>query len=404
MSSVPLAVSLTRVARGIAQCVMVVAFAATPLKASAVALQPSGSDAGAATDVAPPASEAPAPAPASAKSWTDSLSIGGFGTTWFRVAEPPEEGRAPQAAARIRFARLVFKAKPADSFATKVVLAFDNSNPLFNLEMTWSGISWANLTAGQFKIPFGAEVLTPAANMRLMDRPAYNAAMTKARYRDVGIKIGSGKKALAGGKVNYSLAVMNGSGVGGPTGIAPTFRALLLVGRLTGDVGPVLFGKGKLELGLSGAFTRDPAQADAAAAKNYLGTSLTPFEMLRQTRLLGADLTASVFNVWLRAEVMHLVSTGQRSPEPEITALGWNVDLGYTIGSLGLQPIVRVEQFDRNLDEEHDEKTEITFGFNFEPNQTVLVGLYAAANVDEAGPAGDNKPDNHIDARFQLKF
>jgi hypothetical protein len=285
-----------------------------------------------------------------------------------------------------------------------VVLAFDNSNPLFNLELTWSGIPWANVTAGQFKIPFGAEVLTPAAKMRLMDRPAYMAAMTKARYRDVGFKIGSGKKALAGGKVNYSLAVMNGSGVGGPKGIAPTFRALLLVGRLTGNAGPVLFGKGKLELGLSGAFTRDPAQADAAAAKNYLGTSLTPFEMLRQTRLLGADLTASVFNVWLRAEVMHLVSTGQRSPEPEITALGWNVDLGYTIESFGLQPIVRVEQFDRNLDEEHDEKTDITFGFNFEPNEVMLVGLYAAANVDEAGPAGDNKPDNHIDARFQLKF
>ncbi len=305
-------------------------------------------------------------------SWASQIQLSGFMALWLNAGRDFDTPLEPDSnVVRIRFARLMVKSPLSDHFGTKLQLGFDNRNPLFDVQGTWKRYSFLNVSAGQFRLPFGASLMQPASGPAMWDRPRYVYAMTKEGIRDVGVMLHSGKGGTVGGWLEYALAGFNGNGralSGRPAERRPAADHLY-VARLALNPGVAFLPtKGRLTIGASIARSVDPSLVNAdgtpdeSSSAFYLGSELTPFDQDRTTRLLGGELVFSAYDVWLHMEAMGLRSrpdSGQAR-----SGIGYSIEAGYRFSAINTQLVARIETLDPDIDVSDNEVDETGVGLN----------------------------------------
>lgn len=344
------------------------------------------------------------------------LEIHGF--TSF-LATPLTNEDAPARATetfRLRWAVLRVDAHPAPDVHVVTRLGLMLTMPLLDASISWTRLRWLNVTAGQFRMPLGASATTLSPQLVFADRPSYVYAMTKASFRDLGVMLGSGDGGLLDGVLHYRLAVASGNG---RVGVGEPMRAenaadLLWTGRLIVDLGRTLGDGKRLALGATAAYTRDPAldaAADAAGARatavNLLGRTWTPIGHMRDTWLVGSDVTVAVGRLWAQAEWMWLRSK-PRDGAAERTAIGGSVEAAYTLpwtaGDVAFQLAARGERVDPDLDVDGDVYAVWTGGFNVLPVPFVRVSVFGQGTVFDDPETGARRVEPELTFRASVAF
>jgi hypothetical protein len=128
------------------------------------------------------------------------------------------EGEAPEASTfEVRRGRLILQYQLAPSSRLVVAPDFSSSgvamrDVFVTLTEPWTG--WKHtLTAGQFKIPFGAEIRRSARDLELPERARVFTTLFPDAHRDRGIMLGGEGP---GGNFTYRIALLNGNALEGP--------------------------------------------------------------------------------------------------------------------------------------------------------------------------------------------
>ncbi len=328
------------------------------------------------------------------------IEIHGYAALWVNLAT---DEAAPQHATetfRLRWAVLRFDAHPHPDLHVLARLGFMVDNPLLDFSVSWTGLPFLNVTLGQFRMPFGAAATTLAPQLRMMDRPSFVYAMTKASFRDIGVMLHSGEEGIAGGVIHYRLVAAAGTGrllVGDPT-VLRDARDLLWMARVILDAGPLIAPRTRLALGGTFAFTRDPAITDtdpgarAAAAANVLGRTWTPIDRERDTLLGGVDLTFSHAGFLAQAEGLVLDSRatdGSASRRAGGLSLELSYELPFEIEGVTFRPAIRGELVDPDFDVERDAFAIFAGGLDVFPMSFLRVSVFGQATLFAAPLGGD---------------
>lgn len=325
----------------------------------------------------------PEPAP---PSWTDFVRVRGFAVLWLNPIQDqavPALADRPAAAFHFRFARLAVQARPSPEVAVKILMGFDHTNVFFDYQLAYTGTEWLHVTAGQFRLPLGVNISTPAFRLRTYDRPRYAYVMSKAALRDLGLMVHSPPGGIFGGALEYALGMFNGEGRAheGMSIGDRDFVDYLFVGRAVFNPGIWFLPQGgRLALGASFAHSGDPqAGPDAATAREaavyHLGGRLTPYELDRDTWIAGGDLTFSAFGIWAQGEVMYLRSAaGDGSVLVE--GLAASFEAGYLIEYLRTMAVARFEYLDGLLDTVGRESMTFSVGARVRPAPHLRLGAY----------------------------
>lgn len=184
------------------------------------------------------------------------------------------------------------------------------------VELTEPWTSWKNtLTAGQFKWPFGFEVLQSSSDREMPERSRVIQALFPGE-RDRGAMLSG---AGLGNRFNYRLAVVNGNGTAGSGDLNSDKD---LVGRVGWDFGP-------LDLG-----------ASLYRGKAVVATPARPSGVEFDKERAGLDLqwTTPIRGNVLRAEYIEGKELGA-------DVEGWYVYLKQTVGTMH-QFTVRLDEYD----------------------------------------------------------
>lgn len=256
---------------------------------------------------------------------------------------------------------------------------------------------------GQFKSPFGIELLTPCHKLHTINRSmAVNQLVDP--FRDFGVMLsgGTGDLSILGSKtknvIGYNLAVLNGTG----KNIMDNNNSKDVVGRIT--LHPVEF----LTVGTSYRFGKQPPKADGVTEQD-------------SRQRLGFDAEINIKNILVQGEFVHgndkgsYTTGGGCSGEVE-THIGSIKRSGYFVQALymtpwKIQPLVKFERYDPNLDmgasdlsptsSEFVQNT-ITYGFNYFFNDKVRFQFNYLYNAEESGLV--EKQNDMILAQFQVQF
>lgn len=109
---------------------------------------------------------------------------------------------------RVRRAKLAFAGNALTNGLTyKVQLDLVGGVVLNDAYLNWAPVAWAQLQAGQYKLPFNRQQINSTAALQLVDRAITDGAFSPAR--DIGVTLHG---APAGGLIEYAAGAYNGNG------------------------------------------------------------------------------------------------------------------------------------------------------------------------------------------------
>lgn len=262
---------------------------------------------------------------------------------------------------------------------------------------------YINASIGQFKSPFGVELLTPCHKLYTIQRSVVVENLVHP-WRDLGLMVfgGTGDLSLFGSKTKnlfgYQFAVMNGSGINQ----FDDNRTKDYIGRLTFH--PVDF----LTVGASYRFGKHPPAADGVETPD-------------QRQRLGFDLQVNYKNLVIQGEFVHGSDEGSYTTgggcggevevhEGSVDRNGFFVLAAYKT-PWKFEPVIKVERYDPNLDMSTDNldfsesmaiQNTITYGLNYHFNDKVrFQANYLYRAEEDASVEIDN--DAFI-MQFQIVF
>ena len=271
----------------------------------------------------------------------------------------------------LRRAEIGFPGKLNKDISYNIRLGIDGGHswPLREANITVNYIPKVELTMGQFKPPFGLEVLTSSAKLDFINKSmSTKQCKCKPVERDIGVQA----------KVNIeyvtcSVALVNGTG---GNVFADDNDSKDLVGRV--QLKPPVEG---LSIGVDGYLGK---KGEAEVDRNRYGVDLsyTKEPYMAKAELLGAK----------NDTVNSLGFYGQA---------GYTVMLGKDMPIKKIQPVVRFERWDGNTDKEEDASIIVTAGVNifFDGHATKLQINYVLVREE------DTQVDNdELLAQFQVNF
>lgn len=244
--------------------------------------------------------------------------------------------------------------------------------------ITWHGLGpWAKISVGQFKSPFGLELSTGCHLLNTINRSAVVSNLAQP-FRDMGVMLSGGTDSLSifGLKkkdiFTYKLAILNGSGLNKED--ADKYK----------DVAARL--------------VFSPFDFIALATSYRTGKSVNSDPSVttpdKRTRF-GLDLDFNYNNFILQAEYINgkdegTIFVGDGGCGGELTPMpGTAEKKGYMVQALymtpwNLQPVVKYESFDVDIDAEFDKVNTLTFGFNYFINEWTRLQVNYLYNVEES--------------------
>lgn len=225
------------------------------------------------------------------------------------------------------------------------------TNPyLLDAFITYSRLApYAKISLGQFKSPLGLERNTSCSGLYTINRSMVTNQL--AMDRDMGIMVlGSLKD-----KLTYSFALMNGTGVG----LRDDNKGKNLVGRVV--FSPLSF------LSIGGSYMTGSASPAVAGADDDERTRMAGEVQVKHNNLL-------VQAEYIKGEDVGSYTTGGGCGEPLEIHQGSVERSGYWAQAMymfpcNFQPVVKYETYDANLGMDNDQRSIITFGFNYFLNE-----------------------------------
>lgn len=256
---------------------------------------------------------------------------------------------------------------------------------LMDVFITYHADNWARISLGSYKQPFSLDLATPCFALTTIER-AIVVDQLVTPQRDFGIGVFGGNKY---NKLNYAVALMNGSGIGG---FSPKDNNTKkdIVGRATYRLTNFLTVGGSFRYGFPLLNDNDSDRT------TYGGEFLLEWEKLKvQGEYIhdtGAYLTAT--------------SGGCGGIEP-VSLNGLTSDGAYIMAAYNVsekfQPVVKWEYFDQNVDVKdvaglYQER--MTLGFNYFFNKKYRLQINYFANIETV----TNVDNDALLAQVQVKF
>jgi len=229
--------------------------------------------------------------PPTTGSWSEKIQISGYAQTWYR------QDRNAMDTFNIRRARFDLKAKPSEVLDYRLQVDFAGSPKLLDATVGYKFNPHLKITAGQFKIPFSQENLTPSSNMETVNRAqAVEALVARStdvignqNGRDIGVQAGGSflRRAQSRWVFDYAVGVFNGSGINTSDTNEQKDTVGRLVAHLSDDCtigGSFYTGRytlkdarkttgGRERLGFELAYVRDPFSVKSEFISGRDGTS-----------------------------------------------------------------------------------------------------------------------------------
>ena len=232
------------------------------------------------------------------------------------------------------------------------------------------------LTAGLFKAPFSAEVLTSRSDILFAERARVVNALAPARQ--AGVTLGG---PVLPNRLSVTLGAFNGT-----RGLTPNDNDhFLYVGRVQGQI-PV--GEERLRVGTNAAYSvDDDVNLGGVGRADYAGTRF----------LFGVDARYET-DRWL---VEGELETAALDPDAEQAAVPTSSDpFGlYLAGGVDVAPdhqlLARFDHFDPDVPEQVAPDDQLTLGYNYEPSSVLRVVLNYQTPTDVLS-------DGFLTARLQV--
>ncbi len=268
---------------------------------------------------------------------------------------------------------------------------------------TWTPLK-LRLTVGQFKVPFGHDLLQSSGDREMPER----AGITRAYFdgeRDRGLRLTARYEFL-----RLALALVNGNGVKDTS----TYKGTSLYGANDPNAFKDFVGRlgvdfGFITGGVSGYFGRGPMSTTVTAGATSSDPPTIAYDYKRRTRL-GADVQAyldvpSVGGLALKGELIwgsdtaidwngipsNLATNGRK--------LGWIFTAVQNVGDhLGM--VVRVDQLDPNTSKEKDKVTMVGGGVMAYASNNLKASVIYQHPIEEGPTVSDDSLVAQLQARF----
>jgi len=241
---------------------------------------------------------------------------------------------------------------------------------------------YAKISLGQFKSPFSLEQNTSCAGLHTINRSQVVNQLASPG-RDIGVMVLGEYKKL----VSYSIALMNGTGIGVPD----DNKGKDIVGRIV--VSPVEY------VSIGGSFRRGKAKPAVAGADEDERTRFGGELEVRHTNFL-------VQGEYIYGKDVGSYSTGGGCGDPLVIHQGDVERSGLFIQGMymtpwNLQPVIKFESFDPNTDKEKDKEKITTFGLNYFLNDWTRIQINYLYCAEEDGREISN---DQVLVQVQTKF
>jgi hypothetical protein len=267
---------------------------------------------------------------------------------------------------------------------------------------TWTPLN-LRLTVGQFKVPFGYELLQSSGDREMPERSAIVRAYFDGE-RDRGLRLTARWEFL-----RVALALINGDGVKDTSvykgtalyGTQEPDKFKDFVGRLGVDLGSIVGG-------VSVYLGRGP-MATTVTAATATEPAVIVYDYMRRTRL-GADVqgyldVAGVGGLALKGELLWgseaaIDWNGVGSdPSKNVRKVGWIVTAVQNVGDY-LGVVVRLDQIDPNTAKDKDKVTTLGGGVLLYASNNLKASLIYQHPMEE----GTKVDDDMLYAQLQAKF
>ena len=268
--------------------------------------------------------------------------------------------------------------------------------------ITWHGLGpWAKISVGQFKSPFGLELTTGCQFLNTINRSKVVGQLAQP-FRDMGVMVTGGTDSLSvfglekKNVFSYSFALLNGTGLN--TEDKDKYKDV--AARLV--FAPFDF----ISLGTS---------YSTGKAANNDATITTPDKRTR----FGVDLNFNYNNFILQAEYIKgkdegTIYVGDGGCGGELTPVPGSAEMrGYMIQALymtpwNIQPVVKYESYDEDLDIDYNKVSTLTFGFNYFINEWARLQVNYLYNVEESSETDitfyNEFPNDMFLVQLQVRF
>ncbi len=247
---------------------------------------------------------------------------------------------------------------------------------------------YASLSIGRFKTPFGLERNTGCASLYTIERS--EVVNNMVLDRDMGLLLFGHYKDL----VKYNLGYMHGTGLAA----LDNNKAKDIVARVV--VSPIEM----VSIGGSYQSGKQPAADETAEEEDkrtrFAGELQLEYKgFLVQGEYIGGQIESSGGIVAHPPDCTHDTTWYTVVPAGKSKSSGYWGFIAYDT-PWNLQPIVKFEAYDPNTDEDNNETSIITFGFNYFINDWSRVQVNYLYKAEE----GNEIPNDEILVQFQAMF
>jgi hypothetical protein len=267
---------------------------------------------------------------------------------------------------------------------------FKSENPhLLDAFITYNRWApFARISLGQFKAPMGMELNTACHKLHTVKRSRATNALT-APDRDLGLMISGGTDTTL---IQYSIAFLNGTG----RGIEDDNSFKDIAGRITFH--PFDF----LRVGGSFRYGKHPASISEATEDD------------KRTRIAG-EIQLEYKGFLLQGEYIYgkdegsVTSGGGGCGEPVTIVPGSAEKSGLFVQAMymtpwKLQPVIKFDQYDADIDADFDQISTTTFGVNYFFNDWTRLQVNYLYTADELSPTRNDLPNDEFYVQLQVVF
>jgi len=245
---------------------------------------------------------------------------------------------------------------------------------------------FANITVGQFKMPFGLELSTPCQSLHTIDRSLVVNELASP-FRDLGVMLYGGYNfgVRESNIIDWKIALTNGKGMNKTDN--NSFKDI--TARLI--ISPLDF------IHIGGSVKKGKVLADGIDN-----------DLLRY----GADISVEYFNFLVQAEFIagkddgFKLEGGGCGTDPTIVPFDGSIEKnGFFVMALyntpwNIQPVFKYQSYDADTDVDKNMKNSYTFGLNYFFNDWTRLQI----NYVNNDFTGFDKPDDVVMVQMQVKF
>lgn len=329
------------------------------------------------------------------------ISLGGMIQTQFETGNAPDSRFSNADRFLMRRARLHVAGSFLENFSWKLEAELGNSNLKNNSSyraqatdayIAWTKYDYANVKMGQFKTPFGYEQLQSDSTIFFAERSFVSDRFTMGRELGASVSGDFLEKRLG-----YVVGAFNGPASNNGFNDNEQFT---YVGRLTGVPwkGKINNWESQWSVGADAYSSRDTA-AGAISIQDFGFTGDT-FAGDRQVWSVDTQFKMGPFDVQGEYFRGHFKPTN-RTPFARVNADGFQVTAAAFVIPKILQPAIRYESFNPDVNKEGDSTDEWVFGLNYyiKAHDLKLQLDYHLGNM-----SGQRDNQGRLIARAQLLF